>query len=153
EINKLEVSRRRIVNVQGFKGPSPLINLKLFPLIDGITLDYMHVVAIGIVKQFLVLWRTAGMPYSLSRTDVSFHLLSLNSRKFSFFHGLVYLLCCFRSLRLVLCLEALNLLQRQTYRLQSMTEVSRLRTFEISCCFTDLLHFMAYCKDLFMSIS
>lgn len=42
--------------VRGFKAPSPLLKLPSFDIVDGIGIDAMHCVFLGVVKQLIGLW-------------------------------------------------------------------------------------------------
>lgn len=42
--------------VCGFKAPSPLLQLPSFDVVNGIAIDTMHCVFLGVVKQLLGLW-------------------------------------------------------------------------------------------------
>lgn len=67
---------RKGVPVQGFKGPSPLINLPGFDIVWGFTPDYMHCVLLGVARQFTELWLSnvgedyyIGSPQLLNKID------------------------------------------------------------------------------------
>lgn len=62
--------------VQGFKGPSPLLNVPGFNIVWGFQPDYMHCVLLGVVRQITDLWFTAvgeeyyvGTPTNLRTID------------------------------------------------------------------------------------
>ncbi|XP_046405101.1 uncharacterized protein LOC124170424 [Ischnura elegans] len=42
--------------VKGVKQPSPLLNLPLFRIVRGFVPDYMHMLCLGVVRQFSLLW-------------------------------------------------------------------------------------------------
>ena len=42
--------------VNGFKAPSPLLQLSSFDLPKGIAIDYMHGICLGVVKTMVDLW-------------------------------------------------------------------------------------------------
>lgn len=42
--------------VSGFKSPSPLLQLPSFDTVNGIGIDSMHCVFLGVVKQLVGLW-------------------------------------------------------------------------------------------------
>lgn len=45
-----------IFQVCGFKAPSPLLKLPSFDIVNGIGIDAMHCVFLGVVKQLVGLW-------------------------------------------------------------------------------------------------
>ena len=45
-----------IMQGYGVKGPSWLITIPSFELIDGMSIDYMHCVLLGVTRMFLQLW-------------------------------------------------------------------------------------------------
>lgn len=57
--NTIELMKQSIqtkVTIYGVKGISPLIGIPDFDLIDGVPVDYMHCVLLGVVQQLLDLW-------------------------------------------------------------------------------------------------
>ena len=42
--------------VMGVKGPSPLMKLKSFQMVNGFVPDYMHSVCLGTIRQLVKLW-------------------------------------------------------------------------------------------------
>lgn len=46
------------VDINGVKGPSPLINLPAFNIVWGYTVDYMHCVLQGVTRQLAEYWFT-----------------------------------------------------------------------------------------------
>jgi hypothetical protein len=45
-----------ILQVCGFKAPSPLLLLPNFDVVNGISIDSMHCIYLGVVKQLIGLW-------------------------------------------------------------------------------------------------
>jgi hypothetical protein len=45
-----------ILQVCGFKAPSPLLQLPNFDVVNGISIDSMHCIYLGVVKQLIGLW-------------------------------------------------------------------------------------------------
>jgi len=45
-----------LIQVCGIKAPSPLLQLPSFDIVNGIAIDSMHCVYLGVVKQLIGLW-------------------------------------------------------------------------------------------------
>ena len=61
---------RSNIKINGVKGPSVLMNLNYFNLIDGITTESMHSVFMGVVKQYMnIITSEPSAPYYIGSPD------------------------------------------------------------------------------------
>lgn len=56
-------------HINGVKGRSELLRLKLFDCVWGLPVDYMHGVLSGVTRQLWSIWTTPKTPYYLNPTD------------------------------------------------------------------------------------
>lgn len=47
----MKLALEHAVTINGYKGPSPIVNLPYFDLVWGFTVEYMHAVLLGVTRQ------------------------------------------------------------------------------------------------------
>lgn len=84
---QMEEADLQRVNVMGIKGSSVLCSLQKFNLVDGIAIDYMHSVLLGVVKFMVSLWFDAtnrGEKYHIaSEHQVNARMLQIKLPRFT----------------------------------------------------------------------